>query len=197
MASMIADELYGMLTEGPLLDIGCGDKSVANLLEENLSMDVIGLDISRDWQKPDVKAHASFIPFVNESFDAVLLITVLEYVPNHLRSLVLAEATRVLRPLGLLVAYLPNKVFPVGQDSCVPFVNFLPMVARKAIVGHFVDLPSQRELCRLLFAAKFRLVKEKRLYHEYLPGIARSLTLRALPIGNLYLAAKNSPARAP
>ncbi len=99
------------------LDIGCGPGTfIATLPEGHRS---VGIDIAA----PQI-AHAETryatarrefrvvepgpLPFADESFDVVTLVELIEHLPDEQNRRLLAEARRVLRPGGRLLASTPN-----------------------------------------------------------------------------------------
>ncbi|HEX9626852.1 MAG TPA: methyltransferase domain-containing protein [Acidiferrobacterales bacterium] len=97
-----------MLARGIVLDIGCADMKIRRYLDA--ACDYIGLDhyltghgLYRS--RPSVFADAAALPFASTSVDCVLLLDVLEHVPDPRR--VLAEIGRVVRRDGLLILQVP------------------------------------------------------------------------------------------
>ena len=100
-----------------ILDVGCGPGFyVVELLEEvGDAGSVVGVDSSpqmlavaarRAEEHPNVAFHeadAASLPLEDESFDAILSVQVVEYVPDADRAL--AEMHRVLRPGGRVVVW--------------------------------------------------------------------------------------------
>lgn len=97
-------------TKGKLVDIGCGRMPYRKELEP-LVDSYTGVDhpnVSKLYSsatKPDVLADAKKLPFGNNTFDIALLIQVLEHV--DLPHEVIKEASRVLKPGGVLILSLP------------------------------------------------------------------------------------------
>lgn len=94
-----------------VLNVGCGIGSI----EERLSpLDIVGLDSSEEMlnearkrsDKIFVLGHAEKLPFENSSFDAVVFVTTLEFIPDYKQAI--KEAIRVLRPHGRVVAMMLN-----------------------------------------------------------------------------------------
>jgi len=101
VVSLFADYLP---ERGKLLDIGAGTGHVAAILR-NSERNVVACDILNLLMLPlpYVIADGARLPFLDESFDAATLITVLHHVPKPLHAQFLSEASRVLRPGGKLV----------------------------------------------------------------------------------------------
>jgi SAM-dependent methyltransferase len=94
-----------------ILDVGCGTGLMLELLGRQHR--VVGTDLRgeglRELAERDptawlVRADATMLPFRDEVFDLVLLLDVLEHLPD---GVVLAEVRRVLRPGGLLAVTVP------------------------------------------------------------------------------------------
>ncbi|MBN2392153.1 MAG: class I SAM-dependent methyltransferase [Anaerolineae bacterium] len=102
----------------PLLDLGCGDGLIAQVLFAGEAPVEAGFD---PWSSQVCKAPASgayrfvqqargdAMPYPDASFDAVFSNSVLEHIPQL--DPVLREVTRVLRPGGRFLATVPSDVF--------------------------------------------------------------------------------------
>ena len=91
---------------GCLLDIGCGHKPYADMLQVQR---YVGIEMPTTLSKStvvDVHATALQLPFSAESFDSVLSTEVLEHVAEP--KLLFSEAARVLKPGGYLVLSTPQ-----------------------------------------------------------------------------------------
>ena len=106
-------KLVGDVQGARVLDVGCGDGLLALLLGE-MGGSVVGLDASQamlDAARARASAHsvdlafcrgrAENVPFADESFDLVVAVTILCFVPEAEHTF--KELGRVLRPGGRLV----------------------------------------------------------------------------------------------
>jgi ubiquinone/menaquinone biosynthesis C-methylase UbiE len=117
--------------KGRLLEVGCGP---AVMMPDLLAMgfEAHGIDVSCEMVRRaqqrmaghPLENRCSFavddverLHFSEASFDAVLCMGVLEYLPSHARAL--AEISRVLKPGGVAVISIPNRVsaYHVGRDT--------------------------------------------------------------------------------
>lgn len=95
---------------GRVLDAGCGDLETREFLAAlRPALDVVCCDLARLSGPRAARADVQALPFAERSFEAVLLLAVLEHVPSHRDTL--AEARRVLRPGGVLVVTTPNPLY--------------------------------------------------------------------------------------
>lgn len=110
-----ARALIGLLSLGDVLDVGCGDGVLAELIAERAKR-VTGVDVSAtvldaarkrlsslvaDGRVRFQQADMHALPYADASFDQVFLMHALTYTRDPAR--VVAEAARVLRPRGALV----------------------------------------------------------------------------------------------
>lgn len=139
-----------------LLDIGCGTGNYSLFLAR-LGLNVTGVDISlpmlerardkagREGLKVEfIQADAGLLPFPGETFDAVISVTAMEFLPD-LRAALL-EAFRVLKPGGRLVVGL------VGRDSAW---------------FRYYDEKARRDSDSVFRAARFHTLEE---LQEAMPG---------------------------
>ena len=86
-----------------ILNLGSGVGNFDYLLRDDLTL--VNVDISIDKPQIDIQADAHFLPFIDNSFDIVYSIAVLEHVKRPWD--VAAEITRVLKPGGHVLLDLP------------------------------------------------------------------------------------------
>jgi len=94
-----------------ILDIGCGIGVFEEVMPE---LNIVGLDNSEAMlgearkrsDKKFVLGDAQDLDFANQSFDAIFMVTTLEFLENYQRAV--KEAARVLAPKGKLVIMMLN-----------------------------------------------------------------------------------------
>ena len=121
--------------ESRVLDLGCGRGGVVELfwrevgLAAGIDSDPVSLAEHRASGMPLVQARGESLPFVDESFDLVVCLWVLE----HLRAPaeVLREVRRVLRPGGHFIFLTPNLKHPLLRANRIS--RALPQLQRKLV----------------------------------------------------------------
>jgi exopolysaccharide biosynthesis WecB/TagA/CpsF family protein len=129
-----------------VLDLGCGNGCYTRELARRAEF-VCGTDYHlphlHEFREaiPRVQARGEQLPFASRSFHAVTLIEVLEHTDSDTK--VLEECFRVLGPGGLLVVFVPNKLYPFESHPCrlgrfsigrnVPLVSWLPEWIRRHV----------------------------------------------------------------
>lgn len=130
------------LSEGTMLDLGCGFGGRLLAFQQAIGGHFVGVDIDPGEAVAGLhfanslgSTNASFaasvgesLPFVNDSFDAVLCYDVMEHVEDPERTL--TEVYRVLKPAGLFLTVFPPYFHPKGSHlegyvSRVPYANVL------------------------------------------------------------------------
>jgi len=162
-------------SEGPFLDLGCGDGSFARSL--GLS-DVYGLDIDEkmiaavrlnDYYREVSRASASAMPYADSFFKTVFSNCALEHM-DALRS-TLQEVRRVLRDGGKLIFTVPTKAFfELLRRERV--LNIFSLDAEAVLneynkIHHHVNILSLEEWEKILKDSGFDLLK----HAYYLPGL--------------------------
>ena len=137
-------------------------------------------------QRPAVVADALAVPFPDRTFDIVFSNSVIEHLATPQRQLVFAAEVRRLSRAGYFVQ-TPNKWFPIEPHYLAPFVHWLPLRFRPAVIRWatprgWLSKPSAescRNMCgeiRLLDAREMRrLFPEARIFRERFLGLTKSL----------------------
>jgi SAM-dependent methyltransferase len=124
-----------------VLDLGCAFGFATRRLAR--SYDAVGVDASPPYIQRAVRSRrgaryalalAGRVPLRDGSFDAVLLLDVIEHVPDERE--VLREAHRVLRPGGVLILSVPHTGLLRAYDS----INRCPKLVDPAEIAPFRDL---------------------------------------------------------
>lgn len=101
--------LDGFPLSGQILDLGGGTGLLGRYLDNN---DVINLDLSFEMLKTSMEINIcgdlDLLPFKSKSFDSILSFTAIQNLPDF--SKVFEEIQRVLRPKGLVIISVLNKV---------------------------------------------------------------------------------------
>lgn len=149
---------------GDVLEVGSGDgKILRTLATQRSGLRLHGCDI-RPWENPDPDIQFRTIvdgniPYEDGSFDAVLVVDVLEHVddPAH----VISEIARVLRPGGRFVGFVPVEGEPRSLYTVYKALLGQDLYLR---TKHHVQAFTHDDLARL-FATKFDLVDVNHAYH--------------------------------
>ncbi len=164
----------------PLLDIGSytGDRLALINFPDSSGL-MIGLDISKSALETlmikcsrrilPCQGNAECPPFVNESFNTILLLDILEHLSDMQKCL--SEAYRILKPGGSVLIHLPLRD---NNWTYYKFLQiFLPRTA-KAIydnVGHdYTSLPTEKELQKCCKELGF-VLQNRRRYDVFLQPI--------------------------
>lgn len=126
-----------------VLDVGCGNGCYTAELARRAAY-VWAIDIQtahlKSFRQPIPRAQgaAENLPFASKTFDVITMIEVLEHTDCDTK--VLEECFRTLKPGGLLVLFVPNKLYPFESHPCnigrlrmgpnIPFVSWLPEFLR-------------------------------------------------------------------
>jgi len=115
---------YTDLTRKRVLEIGCGDMSFANYMNQlRLHRSYVGVDISANGLKRAegsfVQADARSLPFENKSFDFVMAIQTISLMGST-ASLALKEASRVLASGGSITFDVIHSDYFAAQPKNVP-----------------------------------------------------------------------------
>ena len=99
-------------TDGPILEVGCGDGRISSLLAKYRDDPLVGVDISREMLRKYVEREgisglqlihcdAENLPFKDDSFNGMICIQTLVHLPNA--EVVIDESSRILRDGGKLI----------------------------------------------------------------------------------------------
>lgn len=89
---------------GTVLDVGCGCRPYAHMFLS--ARRYIGLDLARRAGAPDVRGSCAALPFRDRQFECVLLLEVLEHMPET--GAALDEIARVVKTGGCLMMSVPQ-----------------------------------------------------------------------------------------
>lgn len=184
-------EATGDQLKGRVLENGCG----VGMYVEHLAPaagQVIGLeyDFERAREARSNTAHlpntqiicaaGEQLPFLPESFSAMLSHEVLEHVQDDRAAA--DEMIRVLRKSGRLVVFVPNRGYPFETHGIVwhgryrfgniPLVNYLPRAWRDRLAPH-VRVYSDHDLEKLFASQPVRLLDRTIIFGAYDNIIAR------------------------
>jgi ubiquinone/menaquinone biosynthesis C-methylase UbiE len=204
----IAIDLLGS-AKGRLLEVGCGP---AVMTPELLAMgfEAHGIDVSSEMIRRarqrmaghPLEKRCSFsvddverLHVAQASYDAVLCMGVLEYLPRYSRAL--AEISRVLRPGGIAVLALPNRAsaYHVARAAYVSLRAFerrlrgrrnpYRLAHNRCVPWRFDRELAAKGLCSLQSrACNFMLFP----LQELAPGVADALNRALLPISGAWFA---------
>lgn len=125
----------GKVVKGRVLDVGCADQFIRNYLPEN--SEYVGLDYyqtATQWYKtsPDVFGDAQRLPFADATMDSVLLLDVLEHLPES--NMCLSEIARVIKDKGTFVLQVPF-LYPI-HDAPLDFQRWTLYGLRHLVLRH-------------------------------------------------------------
>jgi SAM-dependent methyltransferase len=124
-----ADDLAPWIAGPTVVELGIGTGVIANGLRRH-GIDVVGVDLSEAMMRSAVArigprvalADVDRLPFGDRSVDTALFVWVLQLVPEPLATL--AEAARVVRPGGRVIAILSNGEYD-PDDEIAPIFDGL------------------------------------------------------------------------
>ncbi len=143
---------YVPLEGARILDVGCG---IGAYLEKfrALTAEAFGVDIDAE-KLQDARRQkglgtlalsvSEWLPFPDETFDAVFLHEVIEHVADDRRTI--REAHRVVKRGGNVVVFAPNRLYPFETHGAylggryifgnIPLIGYLPDGLRRAFAPH-------------------------------------------------------------
>lgn len=103
-----------------ILDVGCGDGRFLGMLSNTIARRV-GIDLSNkaiSYAKafhPDIDYRCVDIKDLDENFDIVTCIEVLEHIPEEQVFSFIIDLFRICRPGGKLIISVPTKILPINK----------------------------------------------------------------------------------
>jgi len=176
----------GDLILGKVLDNGCGVGMYVQQMDA-YGGTVIGLEyeLARAKQAHRASCHivcaaGESIPLPDESVDFILSHEVLEHVRDD--RLAVVEMSRILRPAGRIVIFVPNRGYPFETHGIywrgkyhfgnIPLINYLPSPLRNKLAPH-VRVYSRRQLEHLFANLPLRIIEHRIIFGAYDNLIAR------------------------
>ena len=140
-----------------VLDVGCGPGIVMEAIASR-GHKIVGIDISENMLKEarqkmlayTCKENVCFqgdiedLPFDNQSFDAIISLAVLQYLPDDHRSLL--EMSRVIKKEGVIIICLPNRLKLRLFFDPISIYRFLQMLY--SFIFHRKDRKSAKTINR-------------------------------------------------
>jgi len=183
----------GGRASGRVLDDGCGlGLYLQRLAPQARAACGVEFDAARARQagaggQPVARAAGEHLPFADGTFDLILSHEVLEHVADDRKAV--AEVTRILRPGGRAVLFVPNRGYPFETHGIywrgryrfgnIPLVNYLPRRWRDRLAPH-VRVYSRLDLERLLSGLPLASIQRTVIFGAYDNLIARWPRLGAL-----------------
>jgi hypothetical protein len=175
------EELCGLRPEDRIIDVGAGWG--AALERFNTVNPIVAIDLKPDASQwlgsPNVtvlQADGTDLPFEDGEFDVGFSNSVIEHVPKELQPAFAAEMGRVAQRYYVQT---PNRWFPIEPHYQLPFFQFLPERARKALNRRFTlgwQAKGEWEEITLLGARDLRrLFPEAEIHREKVLGLTKSL----------------------
>jgi SAM-dependent methyltransferase len=154
-----------------ILDIGCNTGPMLIPLRRQ-GYDVVGIDISIDdvqqaerylkqFRLPSNRlsvADGTCLPFRDHSFDAVLLVDILEHTDAPER--IVAESRRLLRPGGVAIATVPWAHHPY-----VRYTWLRKLLSSRKTIDEHPDAPFELRMLDKLFADGFESLCTRLVFH--------------------------------
>lgn len=176
----------GDIMSGRILDNGCGVGMYVQHLQPHAGA-IIGMEYDLERARearcvsPNILCGAGEnIPLPDESLDVILSHEVLEHVQNDRKAV--EEMTRLLRPGGRMVIFVPNRGYPFETHGIywrgryhfgnIPLVNYLPDSLRNRLAPH-VRVYSAHRLEQLMSGLPLRIIKRQIIFGAYDNLIAR------------------------
>ncbi len=162
-----------------VLDVGVAGGQFWIGMEDRIGhMRMVGMDVRGRITLPHghfIRASGLAIPFRDQSFDCVISNSVIEHVGDYAAQKRLAdEIRRVSR--RLYIVQVPAKHFPIEPHLFLPFVQYLPQGAKRAL-HRFLYGFDPGDIHLLTRSEVQRLFPEGRVETERVLGLAKSYTV--------------------
>jgi len=118
-----------------ILDIGSGKGYISSFVGDRFKSSTICLDIDEKSLQHSPKTifplvgDGHFLPFKPNSFDIVLMISVLEHLKDPLHCII--QNHKILKKSGICIVQLPNLKWFLEPHTKFPFLFFLPKMIKK------------------------------------------------------------------
>jgi len=99
--SNLFNDILGIEFKGKILDLGCGDGALVNLLNTKKNIEAKGIDINQG-----INFESDSLPFKNKEFDIIIMYSVIEhlYDPGN----ILVEISKILKNNGHIIIITSN-----------------------------------------------------------------------------------------
>lgn len=158
--------------KGRVLEVGCGAGGMIKAIKHyRPDLDVLGIDISkkaiaeakRNSQGVEFfQGNAYGLPFKDNSFEAVVIFDLLEHLDDPLKSL--GEVRRVLKPRGILSAFIPIE----GATLSIPRLveKFFGYSVKEKYAGHIQQF-TLADLLKLFKKSRLKLLRRRYFGHLF------------------------------
>jgi SAM-dependent methyltransferase len=167
---LVTQEL-ALPNSAPMLDIGCNTGPMLIPLRRQ-GYDIVGIDISVDDVQQAERyldemhlpanrlsvADGTCLPFRDQSFDAILLVDILEHTDMPER--IVAETKRLLRPGGIAIATVPWAYHPY-----VRYTWLRKLLSSRKTIDEHPDAPFKLRMLESLFADDFASLCTRLVFH--------------------------------
>jgi SAM-dependent methyltransferase len=167
---LVTQEL-GLPDHAQMLDVGCNTGPMLIPLRRK-GYDVVGIDISVDDVQQAERylarsclpanrlsvADGTRLPFRDRSFDAILLVDILEHTDTPER--IVSETARLLRPGGVAIATVPWAYHPY-----VRYTWLRKLLSSRTTIDEHPDAPFRLRMLESLFADGFTSLCTRLVFH--------------------------------
>ncbi|MBI3158242.1 MAG: methyltransferase domain-containing protein [Chloroflexi bacterium] len=145
-----------------VIDLGAGEGVLVRRCQEELGLDIIGLDIN---YQSEVVVHGDILDlqYPDASFDIVTCLDVIEHMHFHQQEIALAQMFRILKPGGQLLVSVPNLAHFASRFT---FLFLGKLLRTSTIDRHIGDRPAG-EYVALLRAAGFEIRRRKGMFPTF------------------------------